>query len=187
MIAASGEQPGKPASPLKVAVVLLAAGLSTRMGERNKLLIEIDGEPLVRRTARTFLATGADVHVVVGYEAAAVRTALAGLPLAFVENPNFAEGQATSARAGVDSVPAGYDAVLVALADQAALTPADINDLLRAFAESGRSRILIPIFQGQRGNPVVFPPEIIAEIRASGRNVACRKFIDSQPAAHAAL
>ena len=167
--------------PPKAAVVLLAAGLSSRMGARNKLLIDIDGEPLVRRTARTYLAAGADVYAVVGHEAAAVRAALADLPLAFVENPRFAEGQQTSVRAGLDRLPAGYDAVLVALADQAALTSADISDLLRAFAEGDRDRILIPFQDGQRGNPVLFPAAIIAEIRASGRNAACRKFIDANP------
>ena len=176
---------GEPATgrspPPKVAVVLLAAGLSSRMGARNKLLIDIEGEPLVRRMARTYLATGADVHAVVGHEAAAVRAALADLPLSFVENPRFGEGQQTSVRAGIDSLPGAYDAVLVALSDQAALTPTDISDLLRAFAEGGRDRILIPFHKGQRGNPVLFPAAIIAEIRASGRNAACRKFIDANP------
>ena len=167
--------------PVRVAVVLLAAGLSSRMGARNKLLIDIEGEPLVRRTARTYLAAAADVHAVVGHEAAAVRAALAGLPLTFVENPRYAEGQQTSVRAGLDALTYGYDAVLVALADQAALTPADIRDLLRAFAEGRRDRILIPFHQGQRGNPVLFPAEIIDQIRASGRNAACRKFIDANP------
>jgi molybdenum cofactor cytidylyltransferase len=177
----SGEASAKQSAPLNVAVVLLAAGLSSRMGERNKLLIELGGEPLVRRSARLYLAAGADVHVVLGHEAGAVRAALADLPLAFVENPNFALGQPTSVRAGLDSVPEGYDALLVALADQAALTPADIADLLGAFAEGDRSRMLIPYFQGERGNPVVFPPQIVAEIRASGHNVGCRRFIDANP------
>lgn len=168
-------------TPLKAAAVLLAAGLSSRMGAQNKLLIEFDGTPLVRWTAATYLAAGADVFAVVGHEAAAVKAALAGLPLTFIENPEFAEGQATSARAGIEAMPKGYDAVMVALSDQVALAPADIRDLLGAFAASGRDRILIPYFRDQRGNPVVFPPDIIREIRASGRNVACRKFIDDHP------
>ncbi len=181
MSAGSGDLSAERAPPLKVAAVLLAAGLSSRMGARNKLLIDIEGEPLVRRTALTYLAAGADVHVVVGHEAEAVRAALADLPLTFVDNPRFAEGQQTSVRAGLDSLPQGYDAILVALGDQAALTPADIRGLLRAFAKSDRDRILIPFHNGQRGNPVLFPADIVAEIRAGGRNAACRKFIDANP------
>jgi molybdenum cofactor cytidylyltransferase len=166
---------------LNAVVVLLAAGLSSRMGARNKLLIEIGGEPLVRRSARTYLAAGTEVRVVVGYEAETVRAALAGLPLTLVENPGFAEGQQSSVHAGIDSIAEDYDALLVALADQAALTPEDIRGLLQAFAESDRAHILIPFHDGQRGNPVVFPPQIIADIRASGRAIACREFIDANP------
>ncbi|MGO9985915.1 MAG: NTP transferase domain-containing protein [Rhodomicrobium sp.] len=169
------------ASGLNVAAVLLAAGLSRRMGERNKLLIEIDGEPLVRRTAKTYLAAGANVHAVLGHEAGEVRAALADLPLTFVENPRFAEGQPTSVRAGLDSLTGDYDAILIALADQAALTAEDIADLLQAFADAGGGRILIPYYGDRRGNPVVFPAGLIAEVRASGRNAACRSFIDGNP------
>ena len=169
------------AENLKVAAVLLAAGLSRRMGERNKLLIEIGGEPLVRRTARAYLAVGAKVHAVLGHEAEQVRAALEGLPLSFVTNPHFAEGQQTSVRAGIDSLDDGYDAILVALADQAALTPADIGSLLEAFVAGGGNRIVVPYFRDNRGNPVVFPAQLVAEMRAAGRHAACRSFIDHNP------
>ena len=181
MIAEGEEPPAQRLPPLKIAVVLLAAGLSSRMGARNKLLIDIDSEPLVRRTGRTYLAAGLDVYAVVGHESAAVRGALSDLPLNFIENPRYAEGQQTSVRAGIDALSDGYDAVLVALADQAALTPADIRDLLHAFAEGDRDRVLIPFYNGQRGNPVLFPASIIAKIRASGHDAAYREFIDANP------
>jgi molybdenum cofactor cytidylyltransferase len=177
----SDKASARRSAALGFAVVLVAAGLSNRMGARNKLLIEIGGESLVRRTARAYLEAGGDVHVVVGYEADAVRAALAGLPVGFTENPRFADGQATSVRAGLESLPEGYRALIVALADQAALTSGDIRDLVKAFAESDRRRILIPYYRGERGNPVVFPPEIIAKIRAGGPDLTARKFIDSNP------
>ncbi len=177
----SDKASARRSAPLGFAVVLVAAGLSSRMGERNKLLIGIGGEPLVRRTARAYLEAGGNVHVVVGYEADAVRQALAGLPLSFVENPRFADGQATSVRAGLEGTPEGYGALIVALADQAALISGDIRDLVKAFAESDRRRILIPYYRGERGNPVVFPPEIIAKIRARGPELTARKFIDDNP------
>jgi molybdenum cofactor cytidylyltransferase len=169
------------ARTIKTAAVLLAAGLSRRMAGRNKLLIEIYGEPLVRRTAKAYLAAGVDVHVVLGHEADLVREALAGLPLSFVENPHYAEGQPSSVRAGLESLKDGYDAVLIALADQAALTPEDITAQIRAFADRGGGRILIPYYKGSRGNPVLFPASLIADMRAQGRNAACRNFIDNNP------
>ncbi len=169
------------AQDLKVAAVLLAAGLSRRMGERNKLLIEIGGEPLVRRTAKVYLAAGADVYAVLGFEAGKVRAALAGLPIRFVMNPDYEEGQQTSVRAGAENIPPGYDTILVALADQAALTPADIAGLLDAFASCGGERIIVPFFQGLRGNPVAFPARLAAGVRASGKNAVSRAFIDNNP------
>jgi molybdenum cofactor cytidylyltransferase len=169
------------AQELNVAAVLLAAGLSRRMGERNKLLIEIGGEPLVRRTAKVYLAAGVHVHAVLGHDAGAVRAALAGLPVSFVTNSHYEEGQQSSVRAGVESLPEGYDAILIALADQAALTPSDITSLLDAFARCGGDRIIVPFFRGHRGNPVAFPARLIAGMRAAGKFAACRTFIDSNP------
>src|SRR5690606_1923767 len=85
---------------MPVAVAVLAAGLSRRMGALNKLVQEIDGVPMVRRVARHALASRADrVFVVVGHEADAVRKALSGLAVGFVDNPDYREGLAASVRA----------------------------------------------------------------------------------------
>jgi molybdenum cofactor cytidylyltransferase len=172
---------GEGVAEIKAAAVLLAAGLSRRMGERNKLLIEIEGEPLVRRTAKAYLAAGVEVHVVLGHEAEQVRAVLQDLAIAFVHNPDYAEGQPTSVRAGIDGLPAGHTAILVALADQAALTADDIRGLLNAFAAGGGNCILVPYYQGRRGNPVVFPASLVREMRSQGRNAASRGFIDGNP------
>ncbi len=178
---APSDWPPLKAENLKVAAVLLAAGVSRRMSGRNKLLIEIGGEPMVRRTAKVYLAAGAAVHAVLGHEAERVGAALAGLPISAAINPNYAEGQENSVRAGIESLAGAYDAVLVALADQAALTPADIASLIHAFAASGGNRIVVPYFRNNRGNPVVFPARLIAATRKEGRNAVCRAFIDSNP------
>ena len=83
-------------------VILLAAGESRRMGVPNKLLLEIGGVPLVRRTAEA-LATipDADVTVVLGHEADEVRAALTGMPVNFTMNDNHATGQMSSVYAGL--------------------------------------------------------------------------------------
>jgi molybdenum cofactor cytidylyltransferase len=161
--------------------VLLAAGLSRRMGPCNKLLLEIAGEPMVRRAARVYLAACTSVHAVIGWEAERVRHALKDLPLTIIENPCFADGQATSVRAGLESLTGRSDTIVMALADQAALTTADITGLLRAFFRSGGDRVLIPYYRGARGNPVVFPPGAVQDILASGPGADCRSFIDANP------
>ena len=86
----------------RVSAVLLAAGQSRRMGADNKLLLPIDGEPVVRRTARQLLGAGLEeVVVVLGHEADSVSGALDGLAVRAVVNPDYRDGQMTSVRAGL--------------------------------------------------------------------------------------
>lgn len=150
------------------------------MGARNKLLIEVHGEALVRRTTKVYFDAGLEVRVILGHEAASVRAVLDDLPVSFVYNPDYIAGQETSVRAGVDSIEGSYDAVLIALADQAALMPDDVVDLVNAFAADGGSRILVPYYKDSRGNPVIFPVSLLKEMRAKGEE-AGRGFIDKNP------
>ena len=91
----------------RVAAVVLAAGASVRMG-RNKLLLELDGETVVRRAARTAHAAGlAPVVVVTGHESAAVEAALHGLRCRTVHNSEHAQGQHTSVGAGIAALADG--------------------------------------------------------------------------------
>ena len=102
---------------MKVAAIVLAAGAATRMG-RNKLLLEIEGETLLRRAARRALAAGLDpVLVVLGHEAERARPELAGLDCRPLVNPDHGRGINTSLSAGVAAVPPDADAAVVLLAD----------------------------------------------------------------------
>jgi molybdenum cofactor cytidylyltransferase len=138
-----------------VAGVLLAAGTSSRFGTANKLLAEVDGEPLVRRAARTLGI--ADLHplvAVVGHEADRVREALDGLGFAFVTNPDYAEGQATSVAAGVRSLDA-VDAAVFALGDMPFVDADSVRALVAGY-RSGHGTALAAAHGGRRGNPVLF-------------------------------
>src|SRR5436309_480297 len=98
------------AADRRIAAVVLAAGRSTRMGGPNKLLAEIRGRPLVRIVVDEAVASHAKpVIVVVGHERGEVEKALAGLPVQFVHNPDFAQGLGTSLKAGIAAVPAEAD------------------------------------------------------------------------------
>src|SRR5262245_35993146 len=102
-----------------IAVIVLAAGASTRMGRQKLTLPMGDGKPLVRAAVEQVLAADPeDVVVVLGREADAVASALAGLPVRTVMNPRYAEGQSTSLRAGVEALGPGVEAAIVALGDQ---------------------------------------------------------------------
>src|SRR5262249_11457735 len=99
-----------------IAVIILAAGRSTRMGAGNKLLADVNGRPMIRHAVEAALASqGKPVLVVIGHQAGAVREALAGLPIGFVDNPCYAAGLSGSLRRGIDALPAGCEGALIVL------------------------------------------------------------------------
>jgi molybdenum cofactor cytidylyltransferase len=139
-----------------VAGVVLAAGTSSRFGERNKLLATVDGVPVVRRAVETLLASRVDsVTVVVGHEADRVRGTLDGLDVAVVANPDYREGQATSVGRGVAAVRDRADAAVFALGDMPAVAPASVDALVAAYLD-GAGDALACACDGQRGNPALF-------------------------------
>lgn len=162
MTASSVPDPPEP----EIAAVLLAAGLSRRMGGRNKLLAEAGGEAMVRRAARVLLDSGLEVVAVTGNAREDVEAALADLEVKTVYNPDYRAGQRASVRAGLATVAGRCDAVMVALADQPFLTPGDIAALLDAYRRSRRDSFLVPYYRGRRGNPVVVPAGLAKEIIA---------------------
>jgi molybdenum cofactor cytidylyltransferase len=165
-----------------VSAVLLAAGESRRMGPVNKLTLEVGGVPLLRRTARALLASDIrELVVVVGHQAETARGLLAGLPLRIVENPLYAEGQMTSVHCGMAALQQPCDGVMVCLSDQPLLEPADLSTLIRAFLEDCPRSVLVPTYQGRRGNPVVLAHRHREAILAGDRNLGCRRLIERNP------
>lgn len=169
-------------STLRFSAVVLAAGASTRMAGRHKLLLPLGEEPVIRHTVRAVLgADPVEVVVVTGAHAEAVAGALAGLAVKIQFNPRFAEGQMTSVAAGVAALEARCDAVMVCLGDMALLESADYAELAQAFATRPQGAILVPRRGGIRGNPVVFASSFIPEVLAGNRNLGCRKLIADHP------
>ena len=162
--------------------VLVAAGLSTRMGETNKLLIEVDGQALIRRTASLYCALGMQVTIVLGHQGEAIKKALAGLPVRTVFNADYKTGQQSSVRAGLNASDFSKTGILIALADQPLLTPADIAGLCDAFLSGPRRRIMVPYVNKTRGNPVLFPSALAKLAHAEEGESHYRRFIDANPA-----
>ncbi|MDP2079501.1 MAG: nucleotidyltransferase family protein [Pseudotabrizicola sp.] len=163
------------------AAIVLAGGLSRRMGAENKLLLPLGGQPLLRHAiAACIAATDAPVTVVTGHEATAIAAALEGLPVHLVHNPDFADGQMTSLATGLRAVPDAA-ATLIALADQPLLDAASLDWLFTAFAGAGGTKITIPLRGEDRGNPIVVPLHLMPDLQADRRNPGCRKFTRDHP------
>lgn len=162
----------------KVAGLVMAAGRSTRMGRENKLLLEIDGRPLVVHAVEAMLASRADpVIVVTGHQADDVRRALGDRKVTFVHNSRYAEGLSTSLAAGLDALPEAAAGVLVGLGDMPRIRPADIDRLIAAFNPAEGRAICVPTVAGKRGNPVLFAREFLPEMRAVEGDVGARHLI----------
>src|SRR6185437_12182927 len=161
----------------RIAALLLAAGRSTRMGA-NKMLAEIDGRPMVARTARRILSSHArPVVAVIGNEAEAVDAALGKLPVERVRNPDYAAGLSTSLKRGLAALPEGTDGVLVCLGDMPLVTGRELDRLAAAFNPLEGRAIVVPTRRGQRGNPVLWARQFFPEIAALSGDTGARRLI----------
>ncbi len=121
--------------------------------------------------------------VVTGNRAPDVEAALAGLDVATVHNPDFAEGLSTSLRAGIASLPADVDGVVVLLADMPGVTAAMIDRLISAFDPDAGALLVLPTFGGKRGNPVLWAARFFPDLMAVQGDTGGRHLIGANPEA----
>jgi CTP:molybdopterin cytidylyltransferase MocA len=157
--------------------LLLAAGAGRRMGG-PKALVELDGEPLVRRALRVLADGGcAPLVVVVGASAAAVR-ALLPADVTAVEATDWAEGMGASLRAGLGALGAA-DAALVHLVDLPGVTGAAVA---RLAAGAGPGTLRRAAYGGRPAHPVVLGREHWAAVAAVATGDAgARDYLKDHP------
>jgi molybdenum cofactor cytidylyltransferase len=172
------------ASARRLAAVVLAAGRSTRMGGPNKLIAEISRRPLVRIAAEEALASRArPVIVVTGHQRDQVEAALNGLPVRLVHNPDFAQGLGGSLKAGIAAVPADVDGAIVCLGDMPQVDASLIDRLIAAFDPDRAALVVVPTFEGKRGNPVLWSRRFFSDLMAIEGDVGARYLIGRYPEA----
>ena len=145
------------------AAIVLAAGLSRRMG-RPKLLLELEGRPIIRHAVERVISAGiSEVLVVAPPEHEALARALEKLPVRFVVNPTPEAGQGSSVSVGVRALAAGTTAVVIALGDQPGVPAEVIPALLEALKRPGKC-IAAPRYADGLGNPVLFAARVFPEL-----------------------
>lgn len=163
--------------------MLLAAGLSSRMGETNKLLLHHKGQPLMAHSAAFFRRHFSQVYIITGFEDHKLRAACDGLDVNFIHNPHFKDGLGSSFQAGLMGIAHKSSPIMVALADQIFLNEQDIEALQTAYRQAGGEKVIIPQYEGQRGHPVLFPPQALKTMRAASPVMTGRHFIETYPKA----
>jgi molybdenum cofactor cytidylyltransferase len=160
--------------------IILAAGLATRYGAAKQNL-PWENTTLAAHSVRVALEAGLDpVIAVLGYEAEKAEKSLAGLPVHLVYNPDFAAGQSTSIRKGVEALPSRTGAAMFLLADQLLVTAGMIQTIVhthrRTFAPA-----CVPVFRGRRGNPVLFDKTLFRELCELNGDTGGRVLLEKYP------
>lgn len=166
--------------------ILLAAGASSRMGS-HKLLLSIDGEKVVRRTARIALARCHPLVVVTGYGREAVEEALAGLDgIILLFNPAWEKGRVGSAIKGIEALPAAGPGFFLHHADMPFVSEA-VFDVLEKAIQGGEDAAHGPVDivyiagnSGKPGHPVYFPSSRIPAIQVLGKGESLKRVLDDK-------
>jgi molybdenum cofactor cytidylyltransferase len=163
-----------------VSAILLAAGKSERMGQ-NKLLLPFGGRTVIQRTLDSLLASRAgEVIVVLGNKAQEINASIGSRRALVVLNPNFARGMSTSLITGLGMVSNQVKFVIIALGDQPLITPRVYNQLIEA-ALSTQKGIILPVYKGERGNPIVISTRYRAEILKQTGDIGGRELLKQYP------
>jgi len=174
--------------PLRLAVLLLAAGQGSRLGSHPKALLKQGGVTLLKRLLDAIQPFNPiEFIVVTGFHGDAIEKSLAQMDSSFsrsirlLRNPNPEAGQASSVRLGIEGLSSNFDALLIALSDQPAITTTEIGQLLSAFTQRATgTEILLPMVDGQRGNPVLFSRKALQNTVAIP-DLSCRAYMDAHP------
>jgi molybdenum cofactor cytidylyltransferase len=157
-------------------MLILAAGSSARMRGADKLLEQVEGEPLLRLLARRAYDTGCAVFVTLAEASEGRRMALAGLPVVPVTVADADRGVSASLRAGIAAI--GDQAVLVMLGDMPEVTGVDLRAMLDRHAERPDLILRAVAVDGTPGHPVLLPGWVLAEVAALSGDQGARSVIE---------
>ena len=163
----------------RIAAVVLAAGLSSRMGS-NKLLSELNGQALIKHTIDQLVGTAIDeVIVVTGHQAAEIQLALKDHKVRFVYNEDYAQGLSTSVRAGIAAAQE-FDAAFICLGDMPLIEAADLNRMIAAFSVVEGRSLVAPVLGRKLGNPVLWGQEHFADLMTLTGDRGARSLIEAR-------
>lgn len=167
----------------KVSAILLAAGQSIRMGGQNKLLRELEGKPLLRRSAETLLGSTIDECIVmVPSDMPDYYELLADLPVRLVEVKDAAEGMSRSIRAGIQACRHNADGALLCFADMPDITPQHIDKIVGTYLDAGGEIVVVPLDRhGRRGHPVLFDQRFFESLCDLSGDRGARDLLKSAP------
>ncbi len=170
---------------IQIGAILLVAGQGTRLGSIPKSLMKIDGKTLLNRHLEAvgrFVTT--PVVIVTGYYEQQIRSSIYLPDVHLVTNSDPARGQSSSVRIGLETIyqqTKDLDVVLMVLGDQPYLDESDLRQLIEQFKVMPSGDFLLPMVNGQRGNPVLLSGKALQEIINCNEKMTVRDFMDLHP------
>lgn len=167
---------------MKISATIMAAGKSSRMAGKNKLLLDYGKSSIIRLVCETVIASRFDpVLIVTGFENEKIEEELSGLEIKLVYNPDWENGMATSINSGIAAIPEEINGNLIALGDMPLVGSYVLEKLSSAFDSNAGKRIIYPLYNNKQGNPVIFPQKYFAEILSSTGDRGCKKILKRYP------
>ena len=165
-----------------ISATILAAGCSSRMEDKNKLLLPFQGSLVINQVCNTILNSGLKpVIVVTGFEHKKIKKALPKSIDQIIHNPEWEDGMAGSIYAGMSILPDTVDGNMIVLGDMPLLTTHILNPLIEQFCAHDGKQIIYPVYKGQQANPVIFPKKYFNEILSSTGDKGCKKVLKQYP------
>ncbi len=163
-----------------ISAVILAAGISSRMGEPKQLLKVGKGTLLEAVLEKVTNSKVDEVIVVLGSSASQVLRRSALGKSRVILNKKFLTGMSSSLKAGVKAASPESDAVLVVLADQPLLSEKTLNSMIDSYIRT-RSPIVAPKFHGRRGNPILFDRRLFRELQNLRGDRGAKSVVERHP------
>lgn len=164
-----------------ISVIVLAAGLSRRMGVKNKLLMPLQGRPILLHTIESIiLSQPSEIIVVLGHESERIQALLTDMPLSFVFNPDYPTGMTSSIQQGILASKAQSTGYMICLSDLPFMNSEEYQFLMNTFAHHLPSHphlIVKPFYQQLPGNPIIFSAYYRSHILTHEEPDGCRVLV----------
>jgi molybdenum cofactor cytidylyltransferase len=166
-------------TPHNISAIVLAAGSSQRMKGHNKLLLPFRGKTMIQTVVEKIVSSKInDISVVTGYQREEIEEDLTNYPVRLVWNSHFDKGMSTSIKAGIlsaNSLTSGY---IIILGDMPFVTKRIIKKLTDTFYSGSHNAIIVPLYQGRRGNPVLFSKVYRIELLSLRGDIGARPVVE---------
>ena len=163
---------------MKVSATILAAGQSSRMENGNKLLLPINGIPMISHVCNTVLKAALDpVVVVTGCDNELVTQAIPTAINEIIYNSHWQSGMASSIYSGISALPKNIDGNMIVLGDMPMLSKNTLDLLIDEFIVQHGDHIIYPVYEERQANPVIFPKKYFQEILTSTGDRGCKKIL----------